>query len=1041
MSNTLEVFLLGALRVSYADNQLVCASRKAMWMAAYVLMQGAPQMRHDLARLFWADVEISRALGSLRVALTRLPRPVVDCLDVRRDLIGVSPEVKPWIDVDEFATLCRSDDLHSLQRAVALYRGDLLLDGDEGEAPEFFDWVRIERNRLRGMAHATHLLCAEKLRAKGDALAANEVANSWLARDPADEAMNRLLMTWLAKDVGNDRALAQYDTYRSALAVSRGAAPSPMMAALAEKLQHRGVSVPAPDARLAAGTALIGREAEIKDLKAILADPACRLLTLLGMGGVGKTRLALALAEAMGADFGDGVFIVGLEDVATPSLFAQTVARACGLQPAGSGNPVELLISFFRRRHALLVLDNLEHLLAADHRLASDMSVLLAGTGSRLKVLATSREPVRLQEEWLHRLDGLSHPGVESDSESQSCAAVDLFVSRARQADPRFSSNGQLRDVADICALLEGLPLGIELAAGWVGEVGVASLGLALRTEAARLQSVHINRPPRQRSLGAVVAYSWERLSEELRQVLSALAVLSGTFSGEAAGHIASASESSLVALAARSLLKQQDGGRWHMHEVVRQFAWDACAGMPARQDAVQLRRDQYYLDWLRSLRQRIDGVDEAGAMREIDLEAANVRAAWQSRAHLGADGNLAAAAEVWFDYLECRSFFIEGMAAAESWLLAARENGTATAQALYYLGLFRRLAGRTTEARNALDEALLAFGTPMTEGHAQVLAARAFTHLLQGDLVTAEQDAVEAYRVAEVFYKPALTAAACRVLGQVLLQTGRREEGRSQQQRALTLAERTGRPSLLAAAHNNLAMAENHLGNHDAAESGYLRALAAWRGLQATGNIGRAQHNLGVVATRKGEHALALERYREALETLRRVDDRNLMALNLMSTGDALLRLGRPREALESAGQALEMAERDGHLLPALDARVVLAQACIETADPMGAARHLLRALEAIGSHRFPNVRADIVVTAARLVSEVAPLHLDAAQRWAHATSRLEEISPTIRKEAANFLATRAGNGSEEHFEMQILDVICQEAHVVLRNLTGETP
>src|SRR5262249_22632872 len=161
---------------------------------------------------------------------------------------------------------------------------------------------------------------------------------------------------------------------------------------------------------------------------------------------------------------------------------------------------------------------------------------------------------------------------------------------------------------------------------------------------------------------------------------------------------------------------------------------------------------------------------------------------------------------------------------------------------------------------------------------------------------------------------------AGCRARGLVLVQSGRREEGRDLQRRALDAALRVGKPSMRASAHNNLALAENHLGNFKAAEAGYQSALEVWRDAQMTVHVGRGMHNLGAVSTRMGDHEAALQRYRAALEVLLKVGDRNLIALNLMSTGDALVRLGRAEEARVPLQQALRMAERDGHMLPALD-------------------------------------------------------------------------------------------------------------------------
>jgi len=1008
MNSILNIKLLGQPAFLIDGSELPCVSKKALWLAAYVLLGKTVQTRAQLAALFWGGGNQPHSLGSLRVALTKLPAPVLACLDVQRDRIGVATGAQYALDVEAFLDECEGPQLERLQSAVSRYGGDLFDGVDADEAPEFSDWLFAERARLRRFAHDAHVALAQGLRdkGKGHAEAARAVADRWLKHRPADEAMHRLLMTWLAEDAGNDGALAQYDVYRRALAVTEGAAPSPSMTALAESLRQRHVSSREVPARLAAATAFLGRDTELAALRQSLSDAGCRLLTLHGMGGVGKTRLAMALSESEAGLFADGVFVAALDDVTTPALFAQTVARACGLQPAGSAAPLDLLIAFFRRRSALLVLDNLEHLLAPEVEgdLAAQIAGLLAGTGARLKVLTTSREPLHLQEEWVHEVAGLAYPQAADEADMQSFAAVQLFSQRARQVQSTFSLQANAPDVARICALLEGLPLGLELAASWIGTVPIAELVADLRAHAAALDSRHKNRVARHRSLGAAVAFSWERLTDELRQALSGLAILLGTFSSEAAAEIASASPAAMAALADKALLTQMPDGRWHLHEVVRQFAWEQSGRAPALRDTVRNRRDAYCMTWLHAIGKRLEGPHELPALADIDKESANLREAWQSCARAGNVAALEAAAPAWFDYLECRSFIGEGIAAAEVWRQAAGKKSAA--QALFYLGLFQRFGARTADALATLDEAVAALPRNASSSRllVQARSAKAFTFLLLGRLADAENEAAEVLTLAEQLGDPSLLASACRVLGLAMLQSGRREECRALQQRALALALAAGRPSLLAAAHNNLALAENHLGNYAAAEAGYQSALACWRDLHATANIGRGMHNLGVVSRRQGDNATALTRYRAALEMLRKAGDRNLIALNLMSTGDVLLRLGRAAEAREPALQALEMAEHDGHLLPAMDARIVLAQAATELGDIADAAQHLVIALDAAEKHQFINVLADAILSSARLVLTAMPKKRKAALGWALEIVASNEVSASIRKDATVF-------------------------------------
>ena len=1032
--SALRLRLLGRPAFEDEGGVLACASRKALWLAAYVLFTRRAHERARLAALFWGADSPRHASGSLRVALTKLPAPILRTLSVNRDEIAPAAQAAVEIDVEQFLAQCDSADLAEQQRAVGLYAGDLFEGAEADVAAEFSDWLLGERTRVKQLAHDAHVRVAQRLHAHGERERARAIADAWLRRDPAAESVHKLVMGWL----GGDQALAHYEVYRRARAVVHGAGPSEEMALLAERLR-RGAEALAREApaRLTAATSFVGRGDELAELRGLLADPECRLLTLHGLGGVGKTRLAVALAEMEAASFEGGVHVVQLDAVETPRLFAQTLARACGLQPTGAASPLDLVAAFLGERQALVLLDNLEHLLgtvAGETALAPQVAQLLRQTGARVKLLCTSREPLGLQEEWLYELEGLAYPGADDERDARDFAAVQFFAQRARQAYVGFSLVAELPNVLRICQVLEGHPLGLELAASWVRNVPCAEIARTLQERAAELRNRHVNRVERHHSLGAVVAYSWERLPLEQREALSGMAVLVGSFSREAAEQVAHAGVRTLSALAEKSLLQRDLGGRWRLHEVVRQFAWehpDASAKARAvQQAAAGKRRDAFYLDLLTGLRQTLAGADEADALGTIDLESSNIRAAWRSWCEGAQVAALDDAAPLWFEFLECRSFIVEGVGAARQWLDAARRAGNvaSAARALTRLGLFQRFAASNAESLASLEEAVgLLEGLGATTDLAQARTAKAFTHFLLGDLAAAEREASASFELAGG--DPGLLASACRVKGLALLQSGRREEGRDLQRRALELAAAVGKPTLVAAAHNNLALAESHLGNFRAAQAGYESALAVWKDMRATANVGRAMHNLGVVATRAGDHALALTRYQSALEVLRKVGDRNLIALNLMSTGDALVRLDRPAESRVPLGQSLKMAEHDGHMLPALDARVVLAQAAIALGEHEEAASHLAIALDRARERRFNNVLADAVVTAARLVAATSPAQAAKARAWAADVARMPDTTVGVREDAKRV----AGEGGSAGADVRPLEELATEARRAL--------
>ncbi|QJR15563.1 ATP-binding protein [Usitatibacter palustris] len=1017
MNPALRVRLLGTPAFEAGGEPLACPSQKAVWLAAYLFMKREAVARPRLATLLWGGAGQRLELGSLRVALTKLPAPVSACLEIGRDRIGVARDASFELDVDGFIADCASSSSDAHERAIAGY-GELLQGVPGDAAPEFSDWLLAERTRLRALAHGVHLKLAQRLHAQGSTSRARAVADAWLRQEPASEAMHRLLMEWLAQGGNNDQALAHYEVYRRARAVAHGAPPSDEMSAYAERLrQGRATAGREPPARIAAATSFIGRTEELAELRGLLADPSCRLVTIHGMGGVGKTRLAVAIADLEAEAFPGGIHVIALDGVREPRLFAQTVARGCGLQPAGSADPLDLAASWLRDRTALLILDNLEHLLGESgddpQSIPAQVAALLRGTGARVKVLATSREPLRLQEEWLYALDGLAFPPEGADpTEAQSFAAVQFFAQRARQAYTGFSLPAELPSVTRLCTLLEGLPLGLELAASWVRNVPCAEIAASLATRAAQLKSFHVNRAARHNSLAAVVAYSWERLSAEQREALEGLSALVGSFPREAAGQVAHASVRALSSLAEKSLLQAAGNGRWHLHEVVRQFAWEPpdtmAKSLATRHAAILKRRDAYYRSVLGDAQATLAGEGEADALAQLELDAPNIRATWQSLAQEADTEALDAAAPAWFEFLECRCFFAEGIGAAERWLDAAQRAGHAPSaeRARLMLGTFRRFASDNAGALDALTRCVSALESlDAPRDLARARAALAFTLLLAGRLDEAREQCDKARAGAEAGGDRTLIAAACRTQGLIAVHSGHLEEGRELERRALEMAVETGKPTLRAAAHNNLAMAENHLGNYAAAQAGYESALGCWRELHATANIGRAMHNLGVVATRMEDHSTALERYRAALDVLRKAGDRNLIALNLMSTGDALVRLGRPADARSPLEQALAIAERHGYMLPGLDARIVLAQAALALGETHAAASHLSAAFDGAQKHHFKNVLGDALVTAARLALALDASASATALDWSAGVARDPEISRGVRSDALRLI------------------------------------
>ena len=363
----------------------------------------------------------------------------------------------------------------------------------------------------------------------------------------------------------------------------------------------------------------VGRDEELERIATLLADPKCHFLTLVGPGGMGKTRLAIEVARRVPFS---AVHFVALQPLNSPDFLVSTIADAMGFEFYSGSEPKQQLLDYLREKPCLLLLDNFEHLLDG-----VELLIDILQAAPNVKLLVTSRERLNVQEEWVLALEGLAFPNDQAALPQESYSAVQLFVERARQAQARFSLDDNTQAVQAICQAVEGMPLGLELAATWLRAMTCSQIAAHITSGLDFLTTPLRNVPERHRSLRVVFEQSWKLLSDDERAVLMRLSIFRGGFDLEAAESVARATLPLLAGLVDKSLVRLSPSGRYDLHELLRQYAADKLTDANEVRTTIQHHFD-YFLKMASSAEAHRFGSEQVAWYERLELELDNLRAA-----------------------------------------------------------------------------------------------------------------------------------------------------------------------------------------------------------------------------------------------------------------------------------------------------------------------------------------------------------------------------------------------------------------------------
>lgn len=591
---TLSLKLLGSLRVERDDEATLphFRSLKSMALLGYLAAESRPIMRNHLASLFWDNESPTGARRELRRVLYNLSTLLPGCFQADRRTIHFVPTPECWLDIAHFEILQRQGDPSSLRAAADLYQGELMEGFYLDDCPEFETWLLAKRERWRQKVSQVLQKLVTHYVQQNEYEESINFAQQLLALEPWQEEMHRQLMRLLARRGCFSTALAQYQTCRRILAKELKVEPALETQRLYEQIKA-AASLPRHNLPIPS-TPFLGRKRELAAIGRLLANPGCRLLTITGPGGIGKTRLALQVATMKVDAFLNGVAFIPLAATDSADLLAITVANALNLPPPISEAPPLQICNYLAQKEMLLLLDNVEAFLASKIAMVANLVSAILSVAPHVKILVTSREALNLREEWLYPVQGFSFPAPQTKTPEprpgSEYEAVRLFVQQARQVRPDFSLNGEERGVIRICQLVEGMPLAIELAAGWVKVFSCKQIAREIERSLDILVTTHQNIPPRHRSLRAVFESSWRQLSPPEQRLLAKLSLFHGECSQEeviaATADMSRASNLFLqAALVDKSLLRVRqtaEGIRYQMHELLCQFVAEKLQQMPA---------------------------------------------------------------------------------------------------------------------------------------------------------------------------------------------------------------------------------------------------------------------------------------------------------------------------------------------------------------------------------------------------------------------------------------------------------------------------
>ncbi|MCP4416704.1 MAG: AAA family ATPase, partial [Chloroflexi bacterium] len=740
-------------------------------------------------------------------------------------------------------------------------------------------------------------------------------AQKLLTVDPLQEEIHRQLMILHAQNNQRTAALAQYEQCAAILTGELGIEPDEETIKLYEQIKDNKVAeatwtpVPlntqSPKHNLpTAVTIFIGREDELARIEQWLGESNGRLLTIIGPGGMGKTRLAQEAARATVGQFIDGVWAISLVPQTDMSGVVTAVAEAINLKFSGKTASAHQLLNYLQTREMLLVLDNMEHLLIPE---LLTLITQLTRQAPDVRLIATSRERLHLQAETLLNLRGLPFPLASTQNQTSDYPAIQLFVNRVQRVRANFRVEEEETAVIQLCQLVGGLPLALELAATWTRILSVTEIVTEIRRGLDTLTTTLRDLPERHRSIRAVIETSWEMLSADERTLFRQLAVFRGGFTREAAQQVASATLSQIMVLVDRSFLRRDADQRFRRHPLLLQFATQKLAGEPDEVKTVRANHGRFFANLLRELERPFYTGQQLTVVPQVTTELENVRQAWQWAANQPDLDALDGMCKTLYGcFIVCQSI-IEGESLFGLAVEKIRTLGETAVlgKMLARQGAFAYRAGFFDKAKTLLAEALHIAKTHHHEQEvAFALARLADAHRLANELDLAESFAQQCLTLSRQLDDPQSLAGALITLGAVYHGRLEFEKSRPLNEESLVIYRTINDNFGIYTASNNLGVDFQNLGQPDVADKYYQFAIEAARTLGDTDSEAVSYFNMG---DNSQDSKIEIAHIQKSLELFQQGGQLYLIAYVMVQLGEGHLRQGSRSEAWQYARGGLQ--------------------------------------------------------------------------------------------------------------------------------------